>query len=327
MHRFQRLQIEVINSPAFEGFLRDFEFDPRHPYHQLRPSRPARLAGHRNLGTCITLHTTPRRGELTTGFPALLEIAVSLFDSGKEKQLIKRVDEALADDTLTAGEQQALFDYARSLEIDFNWFLNKHAAMQDRVIIAGINAGRLPGAKPPYHIMVKPDEEVMLEAYASMLKEVADRAWQGGHSGVSFRIAKGVRYRTGGTRGHMQQVGTKMVVTDAGWLSVTSTRIIFSGKTSTREIHYARLVNLTVFAVGPTECLAIAVSKGHDTDTQTYAISRPHLFAAVITAAAQPHLSESGASPPPPPSNVGLISEDGAWRWDGQAWQPTGQAI
>jgi hypothetical protein len=35
MHRFQRLQIEVVNSLAFEGFLRDFEFDPKHPYHSM----------------------------------------------------------------------------------------------------------------------------------------------------------------------------------------------------------------------------------------------------------------------------------------------------
>jgi hypothetical protein len=245
-----------------------------------------------------------------------------LFGDSKEKQLTEHVDQALADDILSVDDQHKLFEFARSLGLDFNEYLNKHPATQDRVIIAGINAGLLPGAKPPYHILVKPGEEVLVEAYASMLKEVADRAWQGGYSGVSFRIAKGVRYRTGGTRGHMQQVGTKMVVTDAGWLSVTSTRIIFSGKTSTREIHYAKLVNLTVFAVGVTECLAIAVSKGQDVDTQTYAISRPHLFAAVITAAAQPHLPESSEALPAAPSNVGLISGDGAWRWDGQTWQP-----
>jgi hypothetical protein len=247
---------------------------------------------------------------------------MGLFGNSKEKQLTNYADQLLADDSLTDEEQNKLFAFARSLGIDLNQYLNQHPATQDRVVIAGINAGRLPGAKPPYHIMVKPGEEVLVEAYASMLKEVADRAWQGGYSGVSFRVARGVRYRTGGTQGHMQQVGTKMVVTDAGWLSVTSTRIIFSGKTSTRETHYAKLVNLTVFAVGVTECLAIAVSKGQDVDTQTYAISRPHLFAAVITAAAQPHLPETGGALPAPPSNVGLISEDGAWKWDGQAWQP-----
>ena len=79
-------------------------------------------------------------------------------------------------------------------------------------------------------------------------------------SGFSFPIALGVRYRVGQTQGHMQQVGTKMIVSDAGYLSVTSTRTVFSGRTSTREIPYAKLVNLTVFAIGVTECIAIAVS-------------------------------------------------------------------
>jgi hypothetical protein len=244
-----------------------------------------------------------------------------MFGDSKEKQLTNYVDQLLADDILSDEEHDKLFEFARSLGIDLNTYLNKHPATQDRVVIAGINAGRFPGAMPPYHIMVKPGEEVLLEAYASMLKEVADRAWQGGFSGFSFPITRGVRYRVGQTRGHMQQVGTKMIVTDAGWLSVTSTRIVFSGKTSTREIHYAKLVNLTVFSVGVTECLAIAVSKGQDIDTQTYAISRPHLFASVITAASQPHLPEPSEAPPPPP-NVGLISEDGSWQWDGKAWQP-----
>jgi len=247
-----------------------------------------------------------------------------LFGDSKEKQLTKYVDQLLAAEILSDEGQDKLFEFARSLGIDLNTYLNQHPATQDRVVIAGINAGRLPGAKPPFHILVKPGEEVLLEAYASMLKEVADRAWQGGFSGFSFPIARGVRYRVGQTQGHMQQVGTTMIVSDAGYLSVTSTRIVFSGKTSTREISYAKLVNLTVFAVGVTECIAIAVSKGQEVDTQTYAISRPHLFAAVITAAAQPHLPEPSTALPAPPSNVGLISEDGAWRWDGHAWQPVG---
>jgi hypothetical protein len=245
-----------------------------------------------------------------------------LFGDSKEKQLTKYIDELLADDILSDEEQDKLFEFARSVGIDLNQYLNQHPAMRDRVVIAGVNAGRFPGAAPPYHILVKPGEEDLIEGYASMLKEVADRAWKGGYSGFSFRVVKGVRYRTGQTQGHMQQVGTKLIVTDAGVLSVTSTRIVFSGKTSTREIPYAKLVNLTVFASGVTECIAIAVSKGRDIDTQTYAITNPHMFAAIITAASQPHLPEFSASPPPPLPNVGLISEDGAWQWDGHSWQP-----
>jgi hypothetical protein len=158
-----------------------------------------------------------------------------LFGDSKEKQLTEHVDQALADDILSDDDQHQLFEFARSLGLDFNEYLQKHPATQDRVIIAGVNAGRLPGAKPPYHILVKPGEEVLIEAPVSMLKEVADLAWQGGFSGFSFPIIRGVYYGVGQTRGHIQQVGTKLVVTDAGWLSVTSTRIIFSGKTSTER--------------------------------------------------------------------------------------------
>jgi hypothetical protein len=246
---------------------------------------------------------------------------MGLFGNSKEKQLAEYSDQLLANDILSDDEQGKLFEFARSLGIDFQRYLNEHHSMRDRVIIAGVNAGRFPGASPPYHVLVKPGEEVLIEGYASMLKEVADRAWQGGSSGFSFRIAKGVRYRAGQTRGHMQQVGTKLILRDAGVLSVTSTRIVFSGKTSTREIPYPKLVNLTVFSVGITECIAIAVSKGRDVDTQTYAIGSPHVFAAIITAAAQPHIRQSGGALPATGSSVGLISEDGAWRWDGQAWQ------
>src|SRR5206468_2018049 len=210
-----------------------------------------------------------------------MEIFMGLFGNSKERQLTEDVDQALADDILSDDDQDKLFEFARSLGIDFNEYLNKHPTTRDRVVIAGVNAGRLPGAAPPYHILVKPEENVLIEGYASMLKEVADRQWQGGSSGVSFRITKGVRYRVGQTQGHMQQVGTKVIVSDSGVLSVTSTRVVFSGKTSTREIPYAKLFNLTVFSIGVTECIAIAVSKGQDIDTQTYAISNPHMFAAI----------------------------------------------
>src|SRR3989440_3544792 len=103
-----------------------------------------------------------------------------MFGKSKERQLTERVDQALADDILSDDEQNKLFEFARSLGIDLNHYLNQHPATQDRVVIAGVNAGRFPGTAPPYHILVKPDETVLVEAPVSMLKEVADRAWQGG---------------------------------------------------------------------------------------------------------------------------------------------------
>lgn len=186
----------------------------------------------------------------------------------------------MANDILSGEEQNQLFQFARSLGLDFNEYLNSHPDTRERVVIAGIRAGRLPGAEPPYHILVKPNEEVLIE-------------------GSAYKL---------------QPVGTDFNQIDEGVLSVTSTRIVFGGKASTHEITYANLYNLTLFAIGVTECMGIAVSRGGYIDTQTYALGNPRVFAAIITAARHSHLS--------PPSNVGLISEDGVWKWDGQAWQP-----
>jgi hypothetical protein len=239
-----------------------------------------------------------------------------MFGNSKEKQLTEYADRVLADDILTKDEEHQFLEFAESLGLN----LNKYPAILNRIVIANANAGRFPEAAPPLHIICKPGEVVYMESFASLLKEVADRQWQGESAGFSFRIAKGVRYRTGNTQGHMQQVGTKIVVQDTGVLSVTSTRVVFSGRTTTQESVYSKIVNLTVFNDG----LAIAVNKGRDIVTHSYATGGGEMMAAVINAAMQPHV----AAPAPetieqaPVANVGLMSPDGKWRWDGTAWQP-----
>lgn len=125
----------------------------------------------------------------------------------------------------------------------------------------------------------------------------------------------------------MQQVGTKIVVKDAGVLSVTSTRLVFSGRTTTQESVYSKIVNLTVFNDG----LAVAVSKGQNVVTHSYSTTSAEMIAAIINAAMQPESTVLHVDTPSPDaamqqeapvSYVGMMSPDGAWRWDGQAWQP-----
>jgi hypothetical protein len=82
------------------------------------------------------------------------------------------------------------------------------------------------------------------------MKEVAIRQFQGGGSGVSFSIAKGVRYHVGGFRGQSVVVGTELKVQDTGVLSVTSNRVVFLGQQKTMEFLYSKLVGLEVFDDG-----------------------------------------------------------------------------
>jgi hypothetical protein len=69
------------------------------------------------------------------------------------------------------------------------------------------------------------DETVYLETFALLMKEVAIREYRGGYGGVSFRIAKGVRYSTGRTRGRSVVVGTELQEAHRGILAVTSKRV------------------------------------------------------------------------------------------------------
>jgi hypothetical protein len=86
------------------------------------------------------------------------------------------------------------------------------------------------------------DETVYLETFALLMKEVAIREYRGGYGGVSFRIAKGVRYSTGRTRGRSVVVGTELQEAHRGILAVTSKRAAFLGGKKTMGFPYPKLM-------------------------------------------------------------------------------------
>jgi hypothetical protein len=70
--------------------------------------------------------------------------------------------------------------------------------------------------------------------------------WQGGSRGVSFRVAKGVRYRVGATRGHVVPGEEVNQITDRGEYLVTSQRAAFRGEKRTTEWLYSKLIGFSV---------------------------------------------------------------------------------
>jgi hypothetical protein len=111
-----------------------------------------------------------------------------------------------------------------------------------------VNDGRLGVIAEP-HLITKKNEVVHLETNASLMKEVAKREFRAGTTGVSFRIAKGVTWRTGAIRGKSVVVGTELQAADSGVLAVTSERLAYMGG-KTIELPYAKLMNLEVFSDG-----------------------------------------------------------------------------
>jgi hypothetical protein len=70
--------------------------------------------------------------------------------------------------------------------------------------------------------------------------------WAGGTQGVSLRLAKGVTYRVGGTRGVYQQGAEVLQPTDLGLFVVTNHRCIFIGSKRTTEWAFSKLVGFSL---------------------------------------------------------------------------------
>ncbi len=70
--------------------------------------------------------------------------------------------------------------------------------------------------------------------------------WTGGSQGVSLRVAKGVSYRVGASRGTFQQGAEVMTVTSRGTFYVSNVRCVFVGDKRTAEWPYAKLIGFSL---------------------------------------------------------------------------------
>jgi len=115
----------------------------------------------------------------------------------------------LADDHLTQNEEEVFGEVADALAIpaDSLTQAGQHRDVFTRLVVAKLNDGRLAVIESP-KLIAKTDEVVHAETAAALMKEVAIREFQGGSQGVSFKVAKGVRYHVGGFKGQSVVVGT-----------------------------------------------------------------------------------------------------------------------
>ena len=91
------------------------------------------------------------------------------------------------------------------------------------------------------------DERTFLLARGVVLIEprTAPGQYAGGSRGVSIRVAKGVSYRVGQSRGTYQPGPTRPTPIDEGDAIITNKRVIFRGPKATREWRFDKLVGST----------------------------------------------------------------------------------
>lgn len=118
--------------------------------------------------------------------------------------------------------------------------------------------------------------------------------WVGASQGVSFKVAKGVRYRVGQSRGTFQQGEERPQVIDSGRGIVTNQRMLFVGPKRTTEWAFSKLVGFSLEEDG----MAIFnVSNRQKASGFAYQPDVDHIVDAVVAAAiAQYHSSEDRAA-------------------------------
>jgi hypothetical protein len=104
------------------------------------------------------------------------------------------------------------------------------------------------GAEVPADAVVqlKKDESFLLQAEGAVLIEPRrdEGHYQAGSSGFSFKVAKGVRYRVGGTRGTYVPGEEQPTPVDTGTMTITNQRVVFQGAKQAREWSYSKLIGM-----------------------------------------------------------------------------------
>ncbi len=163
--------------------------------------------------------------------------------------LVVAIRDVLSDDVLSAEEEDRLVRTASALGTSVQTLQTAAPQAFEELVVAKINAGRPPVLDNPPMLLTK-DETAYASFAVDLMKEVTRREFRGGSSGVSVPLGHGVRYRVGAFRGHSVVVGTDLVPQDAGMLTVTSKRAVFTGQKKTLEFRRDRLVGMEQYTDG-----------------------------------------------------------------------------
>jgi len=114
--------------------------------------------------------------------------------------------------------------------------------------------------KPGFPLQLKRGERAFLVGQGVTLVEPRRGSghWTGGYSGFSFRIAKGVRYHVGGTRGHYVQGEERPTAVDTGTVTITNQRVVFQGTKKAREWSFDKLLGYQNDSEAPLTLLSVS---------------------------------------------------------------------
>ena len=161
----------------------------------------------------------------------------------------------MKDGLLTDDEERRIDEYVNMLGLPMANLPAKYqgseiSRIEQAKMLKQLQKGILPQSNVQAPILLGKDETV-LWCYkgVTMWQEKVKREMAGSHGGFSFRVMKGVTYRTGGFKGHpvehsyMDNAGT-------GSLYITNKHIIFHSSMRSVKIPYKKIIGLIPYQDG-----------------------------------------------------------------------------
>lgn len=190
----------------------------------------------------LALTGTVRRPEGTSADlrPSSVQLAADRLPAEKKrKSFAERRAEKGAARNLKEVAKQAEKQAAAALQAQHELRVQRVSLQKQLDFVAG-----WPGNAPASTgLVLKKGEHMVGTVVSAGLVEVrrAQGHVVGGSSGVSVRVAKGVRLRAGGMRGHYVPGDEQETQLDTGSATITNQRIVFAGSRQTREWKFENL--------------------------------------------------------------------------------------
>jgi len=186
---------------------------------------------------------------------SVLPLATSKLQDTYLYMLNQAAENYMKDGLLTDDEQQRIEDYMNTLGLTTTNLPAKYkdseiSRIEQTKILKQLQRGILPQSNIQAPILLGKDE-IVLWCYdgVTMWQEKVKKEFVGGHSGFTFRIVKGVNYRTGGFKGHPVE-HSYMDNTGTGSLYITNKHIIFHSSERSVKIPYKKIIGLNPYQDG-----------------------------------------------------------------------------
>ncbi len=169
--------------------------------------------------------------------------------------LDKAATNFLSDGTLSNDEQRKITDYTQALGLPLNNipapYQNGDISKLSQVaLIKALQNGIVPKTNIQVPIILGKNESV-LWAYSSVscYQEKVTREWVGRNNGFSFKVCKGIYYRTGRSKGHPVE-RTSMELQGTGTLYVTNKNLIFWSQMKNVKVPFSKIIGFTPYSDG-----------------------------------------------------------------------------